>query len=62
MNTEVWTLAERYDLAHHLAKSGSSLEEICKMARVTEHTAICIINKHRPGEIPTLGRTEVAGK
>lgn len=54
-NTQAWTLAERYDLAHMMAKDGKSIEDICEACRLTRETAICIINKHRPGTIPTLG-------
>ncbi len=59
-DTKAWTLAERYDLAHMMANDGKSIEEICEACRLTRETAICIINKNRPGTIATLGSNNKA--
>ena len=51
-----WSLAERFKRAHDMAKRGDSLATIVEVCGVAEFTAVCIINRHRPGEIPTLAR------
>jgi hypothetical protein len=51
-----WTLAERFARAHLLAARGDSLDTIIEVCGIAEFTAICIINRHRPGEISTLDR------
>ena len=56
MSDKPWTLAERFDYARYMAKSGKSKDEIMERCGLLELTAICIVNKERPGEIPTLAK------
>lgn len=53
-----WTLAERFEEAHRMAKEGSSVREIIDLTGLTVKTAICIFNKHNPDAkaIKTLNR------
>jgi hypothetical protein len=54
-----WTLADRYRMAHEMAKNGASREDIMYAARLTEFTATCIVNKHRPGTHDTLSKSRL---
>lgn len=54
----LWTLAERYDYARHMAKQGKTVEDIAEKCRLTKETAICIVNKERCGEVFTLGQKD----
>ena len=58
--TSPWTLSERYDYARYMARQGKSLDEIIEKTNLLECTVECIVNRERPGEIPTLGRKEKA--
>ena len=49
ISEEPWTLADRYKVAHAMAKSGASREEIMRAAHLTAFTATCIVNRHNPG-------------
>lgn len=52
-----WTLADCFRVAHAMAADGASREDIMQAARLTEFTATCIINKHRPGTYNTLRKS-----
>lgn len=54
---EPWTLADRYRVAHAMAKGGASREDIVSATRLTEFTATCIVNRHRPNTHDTLRKS-----
>lgn len=51
-----WTLAEKFDIAHKLAKGGGSVEEIMQASRLTQETAELIWGKANPHYLDPFGR------
>lgn len=49
-----WSLAERFDLAHTLAKGGASIEDIVKHTTLSIETARAIHGRSSPGKIDPM--------